>query len=135
MNLRHVAAHTATAAVGMMVAGCGPIDFWNKPAAEASSREAAMDQCRRELDEKLPSFIERFSDPEAPGAILKSDEFTEIEITQSFCEASPNAKFKDMGYVMGYLEWLEKGTRKHPGETKVKKVIVSYDINYPLQGK
>ena len=91
-----------------------------------------MSRCRRELDAKLPGFIKENSDAKSALSFLASDEYREIEITQSVCRSKLNVKFKDMGYVTGYLEWIERGTEKHPSATTVKEVIVVRPIHYQL---
>ena len=118
----------------LAIAGCGQaIDFWNKPTPDELSRQAAMDRCIRELEAKLPSFIEEGKkglDGSKLGGFLSSDEYREVEITQSYCKSEKNEKFNGMGYAMGFLEWVEKPTKENPGDTSVQKVIVIHAIHY-----
>ena len=83
------------------------LDFWNKPKVTAPSAKVAVDRCMKRMEKEVPIYIKRYSDPNRPGAFLRSTEDVDIEILEYKCKVYRNSKFKDLGYVVGYLLWLE----------------------------
>lgn len=99
------------------------LDFWNKPKATAPNMRVALDRCLTEMKTAVPEAIQEYS-------FLKTSEFYEVRIQESYCEANQNRKFKDMGFVKGLIRYLV--IDREYGSTKSESVYVVHGDDFPM---
>ena len=125
-----------------LLTGCQPPlpDFW--------SRRDALSNCDQELykamsiikaEEKLIRQNPRLFDIDRDDyhnnfqyGFIHSDEYTSREITLVYCEPMQNERWKQHGYVTGFIEWTEKGEEEVKPAT-VERVIVSDSKSFPWE--
>ena len=115
--------------VAPTILGCLP---WPTPEPEASSWSEALKICDSSMKKEIAEALGQSSQ----STILKSDEYTERKVINHNCESVQSDKWKELGSVRGYVNYMEIGLcddGRYCSDPRIEQVYMFYGISFPWE--
>ena len=112
----------------MFLAAChGPA-----PKPEASSWSEALKICDSSMKKKIAEALS----PSSTSSSLKSSEYTERKVINHNCETNQLDKWKELGSVGGYVNYMEIDLcddGRYCSDPRIEKVYMFYGVTFPWE--
>jgi hypothetical protein len=102
------------------------------PKVDVQGRDQAIKLCLERLERKIKEDLARDK-----FSLLRSNEYDNVEILDSYCKPTRNDKFKNYWYAAGWVEYLKRPTEKYRdvSSNELKKVMFVLPISWREQRK